>query len=67
MGLPDGARTFREWAELLERGLQLRVIGTEPKPKTGYVTIFVRINGSSKTELCVQHPTGAVDVLSTEP
>jgi hypothetical protein len=63
--MPSG--TPRQLWELLERGLALRAVETEPKPKPDHVTVFVRVNGSSKTELCVQHPTGAVDVLSTEP
>jgi hypothetical protein len=57
----------RQLWELLERGLQLRAIETEPKAKPGHVTVYVRINGSGKTELCAQHPTGVPEVLSTEP
>jgi hypothetical protein len=29
--------------------------------------LFVRDNGSGKTQLCVRFPTGAIQVVSTEP
>ena len=31
------------------------------------VRLFVRDNGSSKTQLCVRFATGAVQVIATEP
>lgn len=57
----------RQLWDLLERGLQLRVIETEPKPKPNHATVYLRVNGLGKTELCVQHPTGVPQILSTEP
>lgn len=53
--------------DLLGRGLELRVVDTEPSPKPDHAIVYLRLNGSGKTELCVQHPTGTPDILSTEP
>lgn len=51
----------------LQRGINLRRVGVDPKPKPGYSILFVRRNGLGKHELCVQHPTGAAQIISTEP
>jgi hypothetical protein len=67
MPLPDGAPSLQVVWENLERGLRLRRVGEDPKPKPGFSIVFVRRNGSGKHELCVQHPTGTADILSTEP
>jgi hypothetical protein len=41
---------------------------TDPAaPAADNAIIFVRDNGSGKTQLCVRFPTGAVQVISTEP
>jgi hypothetical protein len=65
--LPGGARTLRELMDYLAKEIVLRVVGQDAKARPSQVVIFVRLNGSDKTELCVQHPTGAVEVISTEP
>jgi len=36
-------------------------------PSSNQATMYVRDNGSGKTQLCVRFPTGAVQVLATEP
>jgi hypothetical protein len=36
-------------------------------PAANSATFFVRDNGSGKTQFCVRFPTGAVQVLATEP
>lgn len=36
-------------------------------PATGTARLFCRDNGSGKTQVCVRFPTGAIQVLSTEP
>lgn len=36
-------------------------------PSTNVGRLFVRDNGSGKTQLCVRFPTGAIQVISTEP
>jgi hypothetical protein len=45
-----------------------RSTGADPSaPSTGNVVIFLRLNGSSKLELCALFPTGAVQVFATQP
>lgn len=66
MALPFGAQTVKEVFDQLERGVPLRRVGSDPKPKPDYSIIFVRRNGAGKHELCVQHPTGVPVILSTE-
>jgi hypothetical protein len=67
MALPDGARHLQEFADALEKNVSLRRAGVDSKPKPGFAVVFVRLNGASKHELCVQFPTGAPQVISTEP
>jgi hypothetical protein len=67
MALPDGARSIQEAFDNLGKRLRLRVSGVDATPAPGAVVIFARLNGSNKTELVVQHPTGAEEVISTEP
>lgn len=64
--LPQGARDLREFTERLERGIQLRAIGEAPKGKPDYITLYCMKDGAGKTQLIVQHPTGAPVVLTTE-
>lgn len=66
MALPYGARTLQELAEWFAKETVLRVVGQDPPARPDKVVLFVRKNGSGKTELCVQHPTGAPVVLTTE-
>ena len=41
---------------------------TDPAaPAANGATLYCRDNGSGKTQLCVRFPTGAVQVLATEP
>ena len=40
---------------------------TVPAPPAGIARVFPRVAGSGKMELCVRFPTGAVQVLATEP
>jgi hypothetical protein len=49
--------TFQEMAE----------ISTPVAPAANKARLFVRDNGSGKTQLCVRFPTGAVQVIKTEP
>jgi hypothetical protein len=67
MALPFPIR-LREILELLERGTALRAISTPPKPAPGRVTLFVlKDSGTGKHELYAQFPTGAAQLISTEP
>ena len=36
-------------------------------PATNAARLYIRDNGSGKTQLCVRFPTGAVQVIATEP
>jgi hypothetical protein len=55
-----GGRYFHNRMRLVET--------TDPAaPAADNAIIFVRDNGSGKTQLCVRFPTGAVQVISTEP
>lgn len=38
-----------------------------PAPDAGHVRVYVRLNGSSKQELCARFHTGAVQIIATEP
>ena len=42
------------------------VPGPQP-PDAGHARFFVRDNGAGKVQLCVRFPTGAVQVIATEP
>jgi hypothetical protein len=45
---------------------ELAEISTPAAPPSNHARLFVRDNGSGKTQLCVRFPTGAVKVLATE-
>ena len=42
-------------------------VSTPSAPSANKARLFVRNNGSGKTQLCVRFPTGAVQVIKTEP
>jgi hypothetical protein len=67
MANPEGIRNFQDILDRVRARTELRVIKTPPSPKRGVVTVYARLNGGGKTELVVQHPTGAVQIVSTEP
>jgi hypothetical protein len=67
MRLPRGRANVEQVFDDLERELWLRRRAVAPKPKPDMVILFARENGGGKMELCAQHPTGAVQVISTEP
>jgi hypothetical protein len=58
-GFFDGRVLTVKYHELVE-------IGTPAAPPSNHARLFVRDNGSGKTQLCVRFPTGAVKVLVTE-
>jgi hypothetical protein len=45
---------------------ELVEVSTPSAPSSNHARLFVRDNGSGKTQLCVRFPTGAVKVLATE-
>jgi hypothetical protein len=45
---------------------ELVEISTPSAPPSNHARVFVRDNGSGKTQLCVRFHTGAVKVLATE-
>lgn len=57
---PDGSFDFTQWQQMPE-------ISDPAAPATNYARLYARDNGSGKTQLCVRFPTGAVQVLATEP
>jgi len=62
-------RTVSELVRLLSLGgMQLRERAADPPaPVANSGIVYLRDNGSGKTQLCVRFPTGAVQVLATEP
>lgn len=60
-GYFDGHVKVTEFVEMTE------VPGSPISPAANNARLFVRDNGSGKTQLCVLFPTGAIQVLSTQP
>jgi hypothetical protein len=58
-GYFDGRVFTNNYHELIE-------ISTPSAPSSNHARLFVRDNGSGKTQLCVRFPTGPVKVLATE-
>ena len=58
-GYFDGRVLTTKYHELVE-------ISTPAAPPSNHARLFVRDNGSGKTQLCVRFPTGAVKVLAIE-
>ena len=53
---------------VLINGVQDLVWQSDPAaPEASNLRLFARDNGSGKTQLCVRFPTGAVQVIATEP
>jgi hypothetical protein len=59
-GYFDGRVLTKKYHELVE-------IGTPSAPGSNHARLFIRDNGSGKTQLCVRFHTGAVKVLATQP
>jgi hypothetical protein len=59
-GYFDGRVLIKQYAELVETA-------TPSAPGSNHARLFVRDNGSDKTQLCVRFHTGAVKVLATQP
>ena len=55
----DGSVVMTGWQEIRE--------SAAPAPAESSARLFAQDNGSGKTQLCVRFPTGAVQVLATEP
>jgi hypothetical protein len=51
---------------LVKQYVELKEIGTPSAPGSNYAKLFIRDNGSGKTQLCVRFHTGAVKVLATQ-
>ena len=47
--------------------VQMKAIATPPRPANDIGRLFMRNNGSGKTEFCIIFNTGAVQVIATEP
>jgi hypothetical protein len=59
-GYFDGRLLVKKYMELVE-------IGTPTAPGSNHARLFIRDNGSGKTQLCVRFHTGVVKVLATQP
>lgn len=46
---------------------ELAEVGNPPAPDKNRARLFIRDNGSGKTQLCVRFHTGAIKVLATQP
>lgn len=58
-GYFDGRVLTTKYHELVE-------VSTPSAPASNHARLFVRDNGSGKTQLCVRFPTGTVKVLATQ-
>lgn len=61
---------YRGAANILATDDALRLLeqGSDPSaPSANYGVLYLRDNGSGKTQLCVRFNTGAVQVIATEP
>lgn len=45
----------------------LTEISDPPAPTTNNARLYVRDNGAGKTQLVIRFPTGAIQVIATEP
>jgi len=52
---------------LVNRFVEMVEIGTPSAPGSNHAKLFVRGNGSGKTQLCVRFHTGSVKVLAVQP
>jgi hypothetical protein len=59
-GYFDGRLLVKKYVELVE-------IATPSAPGSNHARLFVRDNGSGKTQLCVRFHSGAVKVLAIQP
>lgn len=67
---PNGARIFmqaRDAGATKEATIYMRESDNDPGALANNAAIFCKDNGAGKTQLCVRFPTGAVQVLATEP
>lgn len=55
------------WATFGAFGVELPEISDPSAPTSNNGRLYVRDNGSGKTQLFVRFPTGAVQVIATEP
>lgn len=73
--LTDGGISITPVTGLLEvgntatpAGIQMRSMGADPvAPAAGNGVTFFRTNGGGKMEYCVRFPSGAIQVIATEP
>jgi hypothetical protein len=65
----DGLTTVTGPRAIATAGGYIEMVeSSEPAaPATNKARLFVRDNGSGKTQVCVRFPTGAIQVIATEP
>lgn len=54
-------------SEPVDPYVEFREVADPAAPAANRARLFARDNGAGKTQLCVRFPTGAVQVLATEP
>lgn len=51
-----------------DKGFHLTELGADPTaPATNNAIIYAKDNGSNKTQVCIRFPTGAVQMIATNP
>ena len=63
----SGFAGYFEGKVFTDRFIEFAEIGNPAAPAANHARLFVRDDGSGKTQVCVRFPTGAVQVLATEP
>ena len=66
----DGENKFQIAANITsheDNPVDMKAIATPGAPANNVGRLFMRNNGSGKTEFCVRYNTGAVQVIATEP
>lgn len=64
---PLGWAAYFDGRVFTKRSYDMGKVGSVGAPGANVARIFVRDNGSGKLQLCVRFPTGAVQVIETEP
>jgi hypothetical protein len=64
---PLGWAAYFDGRVFTKRHHDMGKVATPSSPGANTARIFVRDNGSGKLQLCVRFPTGAVQVLATQP
>jgi hypothetical protein len=67
VALFNGSSWNERFRVLQGGGVEMEEVTAPAAPATNKARLFVRDNGSGKTQLVVRFPTGAIQVIATEP